>query len=69
MSKKTKIEIYDEALSSIIWKANKRFMLRNPPPPEEFWKGVMEHPIELVTLLEWIGQIANQAIKDAANAE
>ena len=58
-----KQEIYETALRSILFKCHKRKMLKDPPSPEEWWGPVLDNPIELVGLLEMVGDIAFDALK------
>ena len=58
-----KQEIYETALRNILFKCHKRKMLKDPPPPEEWWGPVLDNPIELVGLLEMVGDIAFDALK------
>ena len=60
----TKEQIYEDALKNIIFKCHRRKMYKNPPPPEEYWEPVMHNPIEVVWLLETVGDIAEDALKE-----
>ena len=64
-----KLQIYEDALKAILFKCHKRKMLKNPPPPEEWWGPVMENPIELVGLLEMVGDIAYDAFAKATGGK
>ena len=64
MTQDQKCEKYEHALRSILFKCHKRKMLKNPPSQEEWWGPVMENPIELVGLLEMMGDIAYEALKE-----
>ena len=59
-----KQEIYETALRNILFKCHKRKILKDPPPPEEWWGPVLDNPIELVGLLEMVGDIAYDALKE-----
>lgn len=65
MTDEQKILAYELALQTILFKCHKRKMLKNPPPPEEWWGPLMEYPIELVALLESVGDIAYTALNEA----
>ena len=58
-----KQEIYETALRNILFKCHKRKMLKDPPPPEEWWRPMMDDPKELVWLIEMVGDIAYDALK------
>jgi hypothetical protein len=64
-----KIEIYENALRTIARHALRRKMLKTPPEPEEFWAEVMERPIELVWLLEQLGNTAMDALQAGEKAD
>ena len=56
-------ESLEQALRIILFKAHKRKMLKDPPPLDSWWGEVMKDPYELVMLIEPIGDIAYEALK------
>jgi hypothetical protein len=60
----TREEIFEQALRIILFKAHKRKMLKSPPPKEEWWGFIMSSPIELVDIIEQMGDIAYKALAD-----
>ena len=65
MTDEQKIRAYELALQTILFKCHKRKMLKNPPSQKEWWGPLMDSPIELVGLLESVGDIAYMALNEA----
>ena len=65
------MEKHKDALRRILFMAHKRKMLKNPPPLEDWWgiflDGSNESALELCSLIESIGDIAYEALKDEEN--